>query len=145
MIFLSTCTPQPGIGEITYDDGYETGKHAKEKGIAQWLNDTFGGNIRLLKESTEKGVKTADCVWLDKLWEYKTAVSINAADKRLQDGIKQIKDNPGGIVFDLLNELDIDALERQLSSRFLRNVYVNELDIIIRYKGELIKILRYKK
>ena len=46
----------------------------------------------------------------------------------------------------LLDEVDIAALEQQLARRFYRKESkIAALDLIILSKGELIKILRYKK
>lgn len=138
-------TATPGVGEITYDDGYEHGKNQKEIKTAEWLHKMFGGDIRLLKVSETDGVKRPDYLWRNKLWELKNPSSIGAADKRLERGLKQIRENPGGVVIDMAKSVDIDKLVNQLTRRFLRNHDTNELDIMILSQGNLVKILRYKK
>lgn len=136
----------PGQGSITYEDGYKTGKHHVEIEMAKWIQSTFGGDIKLLKEAKTDSVKRPDYLWNNTLWELKGANSISAADKRLQHGIKQIKDNPGGVILNLLEDMDMISLERQLTRRFYRpESEVGALDLMILLKGSLVKILRYKK
>lgn len=142
--YLETATP--GKGTITYDDGYKIGRHHTEITMAEWLRDTFGGDIRLLKESSEKNQETPDYIWRDKLWELKGAHSVSGADKRFQHAIKQIQDNPGGFILNVLEDMDFPSLERQLTRRFYRKESeISTLDLMILSKGELVKILRYKK
>ena len=112
--------------------------------MSAWLYKTFGGKITLLKESPERDVKTPDYLWNGKKWELKSAHSINGADKSLQHAIKQIQDNPGGVILDILGELDIQKLERQLLGRFLRS-NIDVLDVMLLSNGDLLKMLRYKK
>lgn len=137
-------TATPGVGEITYDDGYEIGKHRDEIKTAKWLHQKFGGNIKLLKESDQKNAKTSDSIWKEKLWEFKSTRSINGADKRLEHALKQIEDNPGGVVLNMTDSVTMDSLERQLLSRFNRSK-IDGFDLILLETGKLIKIIRYKK
>lgn len=142
--YLHTATP--GQGVITYDAGYKVRRHRNEIETAEWLRDTFGGDVRLLKESSEKNQETSDYIWRNKLWELKGAHSISGADKRFQHAIKQIQDNPGGFILNILEDTDFPALERQLTRRFYRKESeISTLDLMILAKGELVKILRYKK
>ena len=140
--YLRTATP--GRGTVTYEDGYSTKNHQAEIAMSAWLYKTFGGKITLLKESPERDVKTPDYLWNGKKWELKSAHSINGADKSLQHAIKQIQDNPGGVILDILGELDIQKLERQLLGRFLRS-NIDVLDVMLLSNGDLLKMLRYKK
>lgn len=140
--YLQSATP--GQGEITYDDGYEKGKHRDEIKTAQWLRQKFGGDIKLLQESTEKSAKRPDSVWRGRLWEFKHTQSINGADKRLEYAFKQIKDNPGGVVLDMTESVSLERLERQLLSRFMRSK-IDGFDLVLLEKGQFIKIIRYKK
>ena len=134
----------PGRGTVTYEDGYSTKNHQAEITMSEWLHRTFGGEITLLKESPERDVKTPDYLWNGKKWELKSAHSINGADKSLQHAIKQIQDNPGGVILDILGEVDMKKLERQLLGRFLRS-NVDVLDVMLLSNGDLLKILRHKK
>lgn len=136
----------PGQGSITYEDGYQTKNHQDEIKMAQWLLRTFGGDIRLLREAKTESTKRADYMWRNALWELKGAHSINAADKRFQHAIKQIQDNPGGFILNVLEDMDMVTLERQLTRRFYREESkINALDLMILSKGNLVKVLRYKK
>lgn len=134
----------PGKGAILYDDSYGIGKHREEIATAQMLHEVFGGDIRLLSESTIDSVKTPDYLWRNKLWELKSTTSVNGADKSLQRAIKQIQGNPGGVILNLLADTDYDKLHSQLLSRFSRSSS-NILDIMLLSKGKFIKVLRYKK
>ena len=138
------CSATPGEGSVTYEDGYQSRDHQDEIEMAEWICRTFGGDVRLLKESEQRGVKTPDYVWREKNWELKTAHSINGADKSLQHALKQIQDNPGGVILNLLEAVNMPTLERQLFGRFLRTE-TKCLDVIILSQNTLIKILRYEK
>lgn len=138
------CSAIPGAGSVTYESDCKIKKHQEEIEVAQWLHRTFGGDVRLLKESELRGVKMPDYMWRGKSWELKTAHSINGADKSLQYAIKQIQDNPGGVILNLLEPVSMPTLERQLLGRFLRS-NASRLDIMILFKNQLTKILRYKK
>lgn len=140
--YIKVATPK--IGTVIYDDEYRVSKHKDEIKTANWLLTTFGGNIRLLAESTIRNQNTPDYLWNGKYWELKSTHSINGADKLLQHAIKQIRDNPGGVILDLLDDLDISKLEKQLVGRFLRSELYT-LDIMLLQKGVLLKIIRHKK
>ena len=113
----------PGSGSVAYEDGYRVKDHQHEIDMAQWLHRTFGGDIILLKESEEKNHKTA---------------------KLMQHAIKQIQANPGGIVLNILEDIDLLQLEYQLARRFKRG-RASGLDLIVLMKGRLVKVLRYRK
>lgn len=134
----------PGSGSVAYEEGYRVKDHQHEMDMAQWLHCTFGGDITLLKESEEKNHKTADFLWNQKLWELKNASSVNGADKLMQHAIKQIQANPGGIVLNILEDIDLLQLEYQLARRFKRG-RTSRLDLIVLMKGRLVKVLRYRK
>lgn len=134
----------PAQGSVTYDEGYEIGKHRDEIKMSDWLFKTFGGKIKLLKESGIKNHKTPDYLWNDKYWELKCARSISGADKLLQRAVKQIQKPYGGVIVNMLEDFDTAELEQQLVRRIARSSIEN-LDIMILAKGELVKIFRYKK
>lgn len=134
----------PGIGNITYEDGYKVKGHQTEIATAEWLKKTFGGDIKLLKESDVKGQTMPDFLWNQKFWELKGTSTINGADKLLQHAIKQIQENPGGVILNILDDIDMPALEKQLASRIHRSK-ITGLDLMILTKDTLLKILRYKK
>jgi len=140
--YLSTAVP--GYGSVTYDKGYRVKDHQHEIDMAEWLHRTFGGNIVLLKESEIKNQKMADLLWNNKLWELKSASSINGADKLMQHAIKQIQDNPGGVILNVVEELNLSQLEYQLMRR-IRRSQIGTFDLILLSKSGLVRILRYRK
>lgn len=137
-------TSTPNTGQVIFDKEYRESKHKDEIQTANWLLTKFGGDIKLLTESTIRNQSTPDYLWKGKYWELKTTHSIIGADKLLHHAIKQIQNNPGGVILNLLKELDIPTLESQLVRRFLRNDLLS-LDIILLQNGELLKIIRCKK
>lgn len=134
----------PNHGTVLQEGGYNTKNHQAEIAMSEWLHRTFGGDIVLLKESPKRDIKTPDFLWNGKKWELKGAHSINGADKSLQHAVKQIQDNPGGVILDILGELDMQKLERQLLRRFLRS-NIDILDVMLLSNGALLKVLRHKK
>ncbi len=135
---------KPGQGQIIFDEGYKQGRHKEEIKTAEWLHDTFGGDVKLLNEANKDGVKMPDYLWRDKYWELKDVSSINGADKGLQKAIKQIQLNPGGVLIKIPKETDLSALEIQLERRFVRS-NLKEFDLMLIAQGKLLKILRCKK
>ena len=70
----------PGQGSVTLEDGYRAKGHQDEIDMAEWLHRTFGGDIRLLKESDIKNQKRPDFLWNGKAWELKgTSSTIDRA------------------------------------------------------------------
>lgn len=135
----------PGIGSITYDDGYSLSKHVNEVTTAKWLQETFGGDIKLLNESSVPDEKKADYLWKNRLWDLKNTSTSKAADSALRSGLKQIIDNPGGIILDYgTNNIILDEVLRVVESRMKRGKY-KIVDIMIVSDGKAIKIMRYKK
>lgn len=137
-------TAIPGLGSVIYEEGYRVKDHQREIDMAKRLHRMFGGDIILLKESETKNQKMADYLWRDKLWELKSASSINGADKLTQHAIKQIQDDPGGIILNVLEDVDLLLLERQLLRR-IRRSQISTLDLMILLNSELVKVLRYRK
>lgn len=138
-------TATPGQGAVEYDAGYKPGKHQEEIKIANWLHDTYGGDIRLLNEADEFGVKMPDFEWRGRLWELKTTSTANATDNAVRKAIKQIQDNPGGIILDYGDrDIDIDALLSVIGKRVVR-CDLKSFDILILSRGKAVKVLRHKK
>lgn len=135
----------PGIGNIVFDKGYDKQRHVNEIITAQWIHDTFGGDITLQAESLLSGEKTADYRWNGKLWDLKNTSSEKAADSALRKGLKQINTNPGGIILDYGNKMpDIEKLDKIIESRMKRSSPL-VADVIIKSENNVIKIIRHKK
>ena len=135
---------RPGIGKVRYQTGYNLNSHKAEVRTAQQIRELFGGKIVLLKESNEQGKKTPDYLWKGKGWEQKTISTVKAADSALRGALKQIAENPGGVVFECGENINADDLIKVLDSRALRKVNF-DFDIIALQEGNLLFARRYKK
>ena len=137
----------PGVGSITFEEGYKKGDHANEIKTAQWLHDTFGGDIVLLNESTVESVKRPDYEWRGKLWELKNTSTAKAADSATRKALEQIAKNPGGVILDYEdNEILLDEVMQIVNSRMLRGGKLEAdmtVDIMVISKGKAVKIVRY--
>ena len=141
--YLQTATP--GKGTITYDEGYNRTRHAAEIKTAQWLHDTLGGDIVLLQETGGLFEKTPDFTWRNKDWELKSTTTEKSADNALRSALKQIQDNPGGVILNYnYNDIELDAVLDIIKRRLLRQEQCNA-DILIIHRDELKAALRYKK
>lgn len=141
--YLRTATP--GRGSITYDEGYNRTRHAAEIKTAQWLHDTLGGDIVLLQETGGLFEKTPDFLWRNKGWELKSTTTEKSADSALRSALKQIQDNPGGVILNYNdNDVEIDAVLDTVKRRLIRQEQCNA-DILIIHRNELKAALRYKK
>ena len=78
---------KPGMGSIRYDGVYDKMRHADEVEVASWIHDNLGGNIMLLNEVQEVGVKTPDYVWREKLWDLKTTTTAKSANSAVRHGL----------------------------------------------------------
>lgn len=141
--YLRTATP--GRGSITYDEGYNRTRHAAEIKTAQWLHDTLGGDIVLLQETGGLFEKTPDFLWRNKGWELKSTTTEKSADSALRSALKQIQDNPGGVILNYNdNNIELDAVLDTVKRRLIRQEQCNA-DILIVHRNELKAALRYKK
>ena len=141
--YLRTATP--GRGSITYDEGYNHTRHAAEIKTAQWLHDTLGGDIVLLQETGGLFEKTPDFLWRNKGWELKSTTTEKSADSALRSALKQIQDNPGGVILNYNdNDIELDAVLDTVKRRLIRQEQCNA-DILIVHRNELKAALRYKK
>lgn len=72
----------------------------------------------------------------------KFVTSVALLGKLVNRGVET--ENPGGIILNLLQDIDLSVLENQLERRFRRG-NLEELDLILLSKGKLVKVLKYKK
>ena len=142
--YKNNAKPEDGI--LAFQDGYEQNLHADAIETARWLHKTFGGNLILLKESQRQGVKTADYLWNDRLWERKGISSNNfdTINKRIRKAYIQISGDNGGIILDFSDsKLTLEQAIRltlQSASRRSRGF----ADIIVKKKGSY-TVFRIKK
>lgn len=135
----------PGNGSITYDEGYDRAHHVEEIKTAQWLHDTLGGDIVLLQETGGLFEKTPDFLWRQKGWELKSTTTEKSADSALRSALKQIADNPGGVILNYFDhEVQMESVLEIVTRRLMRQEKCNA-DILIVQNGKLKAALRYKK
>ena len=136
----------PGVGQYVVEPGYErNGSHADEKAIAQFLYQTYGGDITLRTEKNVYNVGDPDYEWRGKLWELKTPESNSKVNKRVQKALRQIAANPGGVIVDItkLTLSEADAWQ-QIESRMAISNKAST-DIMLIRKGAVLGIRRFGK
>lgn len=135
---------QPGMGTVTYEDGYRISHHGEEIKTAQWLHENLGGDIVLLQENLG-GEKKPDYLWKQKQWELKSVSTEKAADSAVRGALKQIEKIPGGIIVDCGDNVKSCAdLQEIVASRMQRSCYF-DTDVVIIKDGKLVQVLRYRK
>lgn len=135
----------PGEGAVTYDEDYDQDQHQQESLVAKWLHDHFGGDIRLLQEANQDGVKTPDFQWKGKLWELKTPTTEKAANSAIRQGLKQIEKDPGGIILDYRGrQIDLELLASVIQKRLQWKPDRPSIDLIIILSDDNVKIWRYE-
>ena len=134
----------PGEGKITYQEGLKESRSRDEISMAKLLHDKFGGDIKVLVDVNEDKIKTPDYVWRDKFWDLKTVTTEKSADSAIRKGLKQIAENPGGIILDYRgNNISLEILEWKIDTRMRRgNKWT--VDIMVILKDNEIKVYRYK-
>ncbi len=140
--YLSKATP--GEGNYIIEDAVDIKRSKNEIAEAQNLHRVFGGDIKVLAEKDIPGKKNPDYSWNGKLWDLKTTSTETSANSAIRAGIKQIIDNPGGLILDFAdNEIDMKKLESVIDKRMQWNKSI-PIDIMVKNKGEY-KVLRYNK
>lgn len=134
-----------GASRVITESGYTQKRHEREIMIAQWLCDTFGGNIVLISEDgSQYGEKRADYIWEGKYWELKTVHTLKAIDSSLRKGITQIHDKPGGIILELEKiKSPLGAVRGAIDNRISISCRI-PLDIMIIQNKNLLEVIRYK-
>ena len=131
-------------GKIRYEEGYRHKGHQEEIRVAEQIHGLFGGKIILRKESEKQYEKTPDYTWKGKGWELKTISSAKAGDSALRSAIKQIRENPGGVILNCRADVDVDSLISTLDNRVLRhNTF--DFDVIALQNGRMLFARRYRK
>ena len=135
---------KPGKGTITYAPKYDVERHASEIKTAQWLHDNLGGDIVLLNEINEYKKKTADYLWREKLWDLKISSSETSANAALRHGLKQVENNPGGIILDFQDRsFSMQTLRSVIDKRMQWFTPESHVDILILSNDEIAAALRY--
>lgn len=138
-------TAKPGKGKIAFEEGLDIAGHANEIKVADFLKETFGGDILVQKEVNKNKIKTSDYLWNNKKWELKTLTTENAADSAVRGGLKQISGNTGGLILDYSGrDVNLDELLKVIDGR-MRRGFEKDTDIMIKLDEKTVKVYRYKK
>ncbi len=121
-------------GNVTYDPDCKIAKMKHERKCAEWLTNIFGGEIKILKAVNKNKIKTPDYLWEGKLWDLKSASSLNSIDKQLQSGIHQIRRNPGGVILELQPgiKLSEEKIRQQIKNRLARSSKGMNISVIVK-------------
>ena len=118
-------------------------RHSDEIKTAQWLHDHLGGDIVLLNEANNYKAMTPDYIWNGKLWDLKTASTEKSANSAVRHGLKQIQENPGGIILNYgQNIISVDLLKEVLRKRLTASA-TQDVDILVICKDELLTVQRF--
>ena len=136
-------TATPGEGVITRDSDYKEKKHKEEIDFAEWLHNKYGGDIHIQQERHDK--EYADYIWRGKHWELKSPESQKGTNSALKKGYSQISENPGGVMIDYGDhDIDLDFVMKAIKLR-MQWYHGEAMDIMLVHRGNVLKILRYKK
>ena len=115
--YLNIATP--GFGEIIKQEGYNDSLHSNEISMAKLIINTLGGDVVLLNEKN--------------------------LDNAVRKGLRQIKDNPGGIILDFgKKEIKLNEVKKCLEDR-LRRGFPSSVDFILIARDTIVAVFRYKK
>lgn len=140
--YLKNARPNQGVIEM--DPGYDENSHCEEIKVACWMQQKFGGDIRLITESKMDGEKRADYFWHQATWELKAISSKHSIDSQIHKAMKQIKGN-GGIIIDIAKRVETEEMTMsEIEYRLWKRAY-GVVDAIIIDGDILKKIVRIKK
>ncbi len=135
----------PGRGELIKQEGYSDSLHPDEIAIEKWLIRTLGGSVVPLSEKNQNNIKTPDFLWHDKYWDLKEVSSSKAVDNAVRKGLRQIQDNPGGIILDFKKtSINLSDVKKMIEDR-LRRGFPSSVDLILVSRDKLVVVYRYKK
>ena len=85
----------------------------------------------MLNEKTRFKTKSPDYIWNGKMWDLKTLQTVKAIDSALRHGVKQIENNPGGILLNFSDiDLDLSDIAPLILNR-LRRSASSDMDVMI--------------
>lgn len=115
----------------------------KEKEIAEWLENTFGGKIFILpKVNKPKCIKTADYLFKNEHWDLKEIYG--KSRQVLYHAIYRKKKQSSNFIFDTSNsELDLGSLTNQVQELYSRKDLSFIRKIILKNKNE-VKVYKRK-
>lgn len=133
----------PGKGALKREFRYNDIDNKAEIRVATLIHEKFGGNITLLKADEKNRISRPDYRWNGKLWDLKTPKGLNGVSKRLQKGLKQIENKPGGVIIDLdAGGIPIEKAIKTINGRMKMSGKFTT-DIMLIKNGSIAKIVRY--
>lgn len=137
---------EPNKGVIDYDYLYKEKNHIEEVKMAKVIHKYLGGDIVLINEKNNTEQKSPDYLWLGKAWELKTIYSIKRVDEAVRKGLKQIQDNPGGLILCLNDKkASVDTVLNAIYDRIRRKAQrEDDIDVIIIRDNKITEIVRYE-
>ena len=128
--------------ELLFDENLVEKDHKVEIEVANLVVNKFGGKMKVLQENNQ--TKMPDYLWNDKFWDLKTCSSEKACNSAIRHGLKQIANNPGGIILDYRSfDADLNKIRDNMDSRMKYSNF--SVDIMVIQTGERFKVFRYKK
>ncbi len=131
-------------GKITFQEGFNFKDKEDEIKVGKFINKIFGGDLKHLTETNES---TPDYLWKGKLWDLKNPSTENAISKRMQKGVNQILENPGGLILDMKTskyskKVYLEAVNKEMIKRFGK---IGRGYCIVIDDDTLLIVLEYKK
>ena len=127
---------------MLFDENLVEKDHKVEIEVANLVVNKFGGEMKVLQENNQ--TKMPDYLWNDKFWDLKTCSSEKACNSAIRHGLKQIANNPRGIILDYRSfDADLNKIRDNMDSRMKYSNF--SVDIMVIQTGERFKVFRYKK
>ena len=140
-IYIQDATPKRG--HVDYAPGFQPDNRIDEVRTAHIIHEELGGDILLRAEVHKDKVKNPDYEWLGALWDLKSTSTSKSVNSAIRSGMKQIYENPGGIILNFGDE-EIDLVEIKNAIDVRMGWYADgSADIIIISKERVIKVWRY--
>lgn len=117
----------------------------KEKEVAEWLEDTFGGEIYMLPRiNNPEGISTADYLWNDEYWDLKEIKGISK--QTLYHAVYKKKSQSSNFIFDVsMSKLNIGEFKKQINSLYDRKDTEFMEKIILKKENEFFIYKRKQK
>lgn len=103
----------------------------KEKEVAEWLENTFGGEIYMLpRVNNPEGIQTADYLFRGECWDLKEITS--KSKQALYHSVYKKKKQSNNFIFDITNsDLTLDNIKQQINNLYKRKdcEFINKIII----------------
>nr|DAQ70758.1 MAG TPA: minor capsid protein [Caudoviricetes sp.] len=116
----------------------------KEKEVAEWLEDTFGGEVYMLPRiNSPKSIKTADYLFKNEYWDLKEITG--SGKNTLDSAIKKKKGQSNNFIFDINDsEITIESVSKQIE-RIYKNKERRWVDKIMVKQNKDVVVINKRK